>query len=66
MKRLVLALEHNSAPQIYQHQISLLVKKPRHRHPKAAYYPANHTERQILHGERTEKEFLPTTGFSFP
>ena len=41
-------------------------QKPRHRHPKAAYYPANHTERQILHGERTEKEFLPTTGFRFP
>ena len=57
MKRLVLALEHNSAPQIYQ---------PRHRYPKAAYHPANHTERQIIHGERTEKEFLPTTGFRFP
>ena len=65
MKRLVLTFGEQLRPQIYQHQIQPARKSPGHRHPKAAYYPANHTERQILHGERTEK-FLPTVGFRFP
>lgn len=57
MKRLVLALEHNSAPQIYQHQISLLVKS------QDTVIQKPHITRQIIQKDKSYTVKEPKKNF---